>query len=109
MSEGLGPADQPVVRKLLPAECRRLIAPGGVGRIAFSAVAGPMVLPVDFSVVAGTIVLWTGAGTVISAHSDDTVAFEVDHVDEALGQGWSVLVRGQAHRVIQPDPATATA
>jgi hypothetical protein len=30
------------------------------------------------------------------------VAFEVDHVDEALGQGWSVLVRGPAHRVAQP-------
>ena len=29
------PADLRVVSKLLPAECRRLIAPGGVGRIAF--------------------------------------------------------------------------
>lgn len=37
----------------------------------------------------------------IGAHGDDTVAFEVDHIDEALGQGWSVLVRGQAHRVLQ--------
>jgi nitroimidazol reductase NimA-like FMN-containing flavoprotein (pyridoxamine 5'-phosphate oxidase superfamily) len=30
------------------------------------------------------------------------VAFEVDHIDEALSQGWSVLVRGQAHRVAHP-------
>jgi hypothetical protein len=44
----------------------------------------------------------TGSGTLIAAHSADDVAFEVDHIDEALGQGWSVLVRGPAHRVAQP-------
>ena len=98
-----GLAAHPVVTKLFPAECRRLIEPGGVGRIAFSTAAGPAVLPVNFVVVAGTIVLRTGAGTVIETHGDDRVAFEVDHIDEALGQGWSVLVRGQAHRVLQPD------
>jgi nitroimidazol reductase NimA-like FMN-containing flavoprotein (pyridoxamine 5'-phosphate oxidase superfamily) len=92
----------PVVTKLFPAECRRLLEPGGIGRIAFSTAAGPVVLPVNFVVLGGTIVLRTAAGTVIGAHGDDTVAFEVDHIDEALGQGWSVLVRGQAHRVLQP-------
>lgn len=97
-----GPAAWPVVTKLFPAECRRLIEPGGIGRIAFSTAAGPVVLPVNFVIVAATIVFRTGAGTVIGAHSDDQVAFEVDHIDEALGQGWSVLVRGQAHRVLQP-------
>jgi len=92
----------PVVTKLFPAQCRRLIAPGGVGRIAFSTAVCPVVLPVNFAVVAGTIVFRTGAGTVIGAHGDDKVAFEVDHIDEALGQGWSVLVRGPAHRILQP-------
>jgi nitroimidazol reductase NimA-like FMN-containing flavoprotein (pyridoxamine 5'-phosphate oxidase superfamily) len=92
----------PVVTKLFPAECRRLLEPGGVGRIAFSTAAGPVVLPVNFVVLGGTIVLRTAAGTVIGTHGDDMVAFEVDHIDEALGQGWSVLVRGQAHRVLQP-------
>jgi nitroimidazol reductase NimA-like FMN-containing flavoprotein (pyridoxamine 5'-phosphate oxidase superfamily) len=92
----------PVVTKLFPADCRRLLEPGGVGRIAFSTAAGPVVLPVNFVFLGGTIVLRTAAGTVVGAHGDDTVAFEVDHIDEALGQGWSVLVRGQAHRVLQP-------
>lgn len=96
-----GLAARPHLRKLSSAECLRLIAPGGVGRIAFSTAAGPMVLPVNFAFVAGSIVLRTEEGTVIGAHSDDTVAFEVDHIDEALGQGWSVLVRGHAHRVLQ--------
>ncbi|MFI6495562.1 pyridoxamine 5'-phosphate oxidase family protein [Streptomyces sp. NPDC050564] len=31
------------------------------------------------------------------------VAFEVDHIDEALSQGWSVLVRGRARAVREPD------
>jgi nitroimidazol reductase NimA-like FMN-containing flavoprotein (pyridoxamine 5'-phosphate oxidase superfamily) len=92
----------PVITRLMPAECRRLIAAGGIGRIAFSTTSGPVVLPVNFAVVAGTIVIRTGEGTIIEGHADDQVAFEVDHIDEALCQGWSVLVRGPAHRVAHP-------
>ena len=85
--------------RLTLAECRKLIAPGGVGRIAFVASSGTVVLPVNFAVAAGTIVLRTTAGGIIEAHANENVSFEVDHLDEALEQGWSVLVRGQAHRV----------
>jgi transcriptional regulator with XRE-family HTH domain len=92
----------PVIDKLMPAECRRLIAAGGIGRIAFGTVSGPVVFPVNFAVVAGSIVIRTGEGTMIAGHADERVAFEVDHIDEALCQGWSVLVRGQAHRVAHP-------
>lgn len=97
---GLG-ADPVVIQKLTPAECRRLIAPGGIGRIAFSTVSGPVVLPVNFTVVGTSIVIRTNPGTLIEAHGDERAAFEVDHVDEVLCQGWSVLVVGQAHRVLQ--------
>jgi transcriptional regulator with XRE-family HTH domain len=95
-------AGPPVVTKLMPAECRRLIAAGGIGRIAFSTTAGPVVLPVNFAVVAGTIVIRTAEGTAVDGHADEQAAFEVDHIDEALSQGWSVLVRGRAHRVAHP-------
>ena len=95
-------ARPPVVTKLMPTECRRLIAPGGIGRIAFGTTSGPVVLPVNFAVVAGTIIIRTSEGNMIEGHADDQVAFEVDHIDEALGQGWSVLVRGPAHRVAHP-------
>jgi nitroimidazol reductase NimA-like FMN-containing flavoprotein (pyridoxamine 5'-phosphate oxidase superfamily) len=93
---------QPAMKELTPAECRRLIAPGGVGRIAFSTAAGPVVYPVNFAMVADTIVIRTSEGTVLEGHADEQVALEVDHIDEALCQGWSVLVRGQAHRVAHP-------
>ena len=86
----------------MPAECRRLIAPGGVGRIAFGTLSGPVVVPVNFAVLADTIVVRTAEGTVIDGHADGPVALEVDHIDEALRQGWSVLVRGPAHRVSHP-------
>jgi nitroimidazol reductase NimA-like FMN-containing flavoprotein (pyridoxamine 5'-phosphate oxidase superfamily) len=92
----------PVITKLMPAECRRLIAPGGVGRIAFGTASGPVVLPVNFAVVAGTIVIRTGEGTLIDGHAGSQVAFEVDHLDHALRQGWSVLVRGTSYRVASP-------
>jgi nitroimidazol reductase NimA-like FMN-containing flavoprotein (pyridoxamine 5'-phosphate oxidase superfamily) len=92
----------PTITRLMPTECHRLIAPGGIGRIAFSTTSGPVVLPVNFAVMAGTIVIRTAEGTMIEGHADDRVALEVDHIDEALCQGWSVLVQGQAHRVAHP-------
>jgi len=96
------PLGQRVTQKLMPAECRQLIAPGGIGRIGFSTAQGPIVLPVNFAVVASTIVIRTNEGSTIAGHANDQVAFEVDHIDDALFQGWSVLVRGQAHRVAHP-------
>lgn len=95
-------AGSPAVKRLTPAECRRLIAPGGVGRIAITAASGPLVLPVNFAVDANSIVFRTDSGSLIAAHAAEPVAFEVDSVDEALRQGWSVLARGTAHRVAQP-------
>jgi hypothetical protein len=92
----------PIVTKLTPTECRRLIAAGGIGRIAFGTTSGPVVIPVNFAVTAGTIVIRTGEGTAVDGYANERVAFEVDHIDEALSQGWSVLVRGQAHRVMHP-------
>jgi transcriptional regulator with XRE-family HTH domain len=95
-------ARPPVAAKITPAECHRLIAAGGIGRIAFCATSGPVVLPVNFAVVAGTIVVRTREGSMIDGHADQQVAFEVDRIDEALSRGWSVLVRGMAHRVVHP-------
>jgi transcriptional regulator with XRE-family HTH domain len=91
-----------LLERLGPAECGRLLSPGGIGRIAFVTASGLMVLPVNYALIAGTIVVRTGAGSLIAAHGNDPVSFEADHLDEALGQGWNVLIRGHAHRVLQP-------
>jgi transcriptional regulator with XRE-family HTH domain len=102
VSGGRPPADPSgQLERLSPLECRHLLALGGIGRIAFGTASGLMVLPANFAVVADTVVLRTGSGSLIAAHADDEVSFETDHFDEVLGQGWSVLVRGRAHRVLQ--------
>src|ERR1700748_3393216 len=77
-------ADMRFISKLMPAECRRLITPGGVGRIAFRHLSGPIVVPVNFAVLADTIVVRTAEGTVIDGHANEQAALEVDHIDEAL-------------------------
>jgi transcriptional regulator with XRE-family HTH domain len=91
-----------VSERLSPGECRELLAPRGIGRIAFSSASGLMVVPVNYAVTDGTVVIRTGSGSLIGGHGDGPVSFEVDHIDLELGQGWSVLVRGEAHRVLQP-------
>jgi nitroimidazol reductase NimA-like FMN-containing flavoprotein (pyridoxamine 5'-phosphate oxidase superfamily) len=95
-------ARRPQLQTLTPGECYALLAPGGIGRVAFSTKGGPVVLPVNFAMVGHTIVFLTGAAGALSAHAYDDVAFEVDRLDEALRQGWSVLVAGTAHQVTDP-------
>jgi transcriptional regulator with XRE-family HTH domain len=90
------------LERLSSAECHRLLAPRGLGRIAFAAASGLMVLPVNYTVAVGAIVIRTGAGSVIAGNADGPVSFEADDFDLELGQGWSVLVLGHAHRVLQP-------
>jgi transcriptional regulator with XRE-family HTH domain len=97
-----GPADHPALQGLSPAECRSLLAPGGIGRVAFATPSGLAVLPVNFAMAGANIVFRTGPDTVLAAHGDEEVGFEVDHLDEALAQGWSVLVAGPARRVVRP-------
>ncbi len=96
---GQAAARLPELKTLTPEACYALLGPGGIGRVAFSTRAGPVVLPVNFVMAGHTIVFRTGPATALSAHAYDDVAFEVDHFDEALHQGWSVLVSGTAHRV----------
>jgi transcriptional regulator with XRE-family HTH domain len=91
-----------VLERVVPAECYRLLGPRGIGRIAFSTASGTAILPVNYAVAEATIVIRTGSGSLIGGHGDGPVSFEADHFDLELGQGWSVLVRGEAHRVLQP-------
>jgi len=91
------------LERLSQAECQQLLAPRGIGRIGFATASGMIILPVNYELTGGTIVIRTGAGSVIGAHGDGPITFQADHFDLDLGQGWSVLVLGQAHRVLQPN------
>ncbi|WP_033309483.1 pyridoxamine 5'-phosphate oxidase family protein [Streptomyces iakyrus] len=101
---GLGRAARtPRFAELTEAECRSLLSTHGVGRLAVPADAGPVVIPVNYSVIEGGIVFRTAPGTAPAQAAGHRVAFEADRIDEAFSEGWSVLVRGPATTVTDPD------
>ncbi|MGX1372666.1 nitroimidazol reductase NimA-like FMN-containing flavoprotein (pyridoxamine 5'-phosphate oxidase superfamily) [Streptomyces canus] len=94
----------PRLRDLGPDECRALLSTHGVGRVAVSAPDGrPAIVPVNYEVVDDAIVFRTAPDSLPAAAVATEVAFEVDHVDEALSQGWSVLAVGPASAVTEPE------
>ena len=88
-----------VLHTLSPAECFDLLEPGGVGRVGFVSAGGIMLLPVNFAVTRRTIIFRTAPDTLLALYADAKVSFEVDRLDEALREGWSVLLQGYAHTV----------
>ena len=84
-------------------ECMALMEPGGVGRVVFLEARGPVAIPVNFRLDRGPVVFRTAAGTSLAARAGQLrISFEVDRFDEALSEGWSVLVSGRAKRVVDP-------
>jgi nitroimidazol reductase NimA-like FMN-containing flavoprotein (pyridoxamine 5'-phosphate oxidase superfamily) len=95
-----------VMEELDENECLRLIAQGGIGRIAYVGRFGPAVLPVNYKLQGGAIVFRTAENGPLDedlrtgiADADYKVAFEIDDIDHAVERAWSVLVQGPAHRV----------
>jgi nitroimidazol reductase NimA-like FMN-containing flavoprotein (pyridoxamine 5'-phosphate oxidase superfamily) len=95
-----GAAPSPELEVLSEKECAHLVASGGVGRFVFTTDRGPIAVPVNYRVMDGDVVFRVDADTALATVSDsDAVSFEVDHVDEAMRAGWSVLVTGRVRRV----------
>ena len=97
---------EPVVEQLGEQECLRLISPGGVGRIAFTGRFGLSIFPVNYKVHDGSIMFRTVDGSAFGEdlrtgiqYADYKVAFEIDEVDPAAREGWSVLIQGPAHHM----------
>jgi nitroimidazol reductase NimA-like FMN-containing flavoprotein (pyridoxamine 5'-phosphate oxidase superfamily) len=65
--------------------------------------SGPEALPVNFRYSDGAVVFRTEDATARAIVG--SAAFEVDHIDEAMSEGWSVLVKGHAHLVEEPEEA----
>jgi nitroimidazol reductase NimA-like FMN-containing flavoprotein (pyridoxamine 5'-phosphate oxidase superfamily) len=95
-----------VTEVLDETECRRLISPGGIGRIAYNGRYDLTVLPVNYRVADGAIVFRTAQDSLTGddlrtgiVDADYKVAFEIDHFDEEAREGWSVLIQGPAHHL----------
>lgn len=93
---------RPLLEELDRAECEAHIAAGGVGRFVFLAGEGPIAVPVNFRFIDGDVVFRTRAEGVIAAARGTRVSFEVDHIDEAMSEGWSVLIGGRAQLIDDP-------
>lgn len=88
-------------RELTREECLALLPTVPVGRLVFSDRALPAVVPVNFRLDSGSIVIRTGAGSSLAAAvRGSVVAFEVDDFDSTARNGWSVQVTGQARQVV---------
>jgi nitroimidazol reductase NimA-like FMN-containing flavoprotein (pyridoxamine 5'-phosphate oxidase superfamily) len=96
--------------------CLNLIAPGGIGRLAFAGQFDLTVLPVNYKLVDSTVLIRTAHDSTTDAdlrtgiaHAERRVAFEVDAFDPAAREGWSVLVQGPAHHLDAEAEATEAA
>jgi nitroimidazol reductase NimA-like FMN-containing flavoprotein (pyridoxamine 5'-phosphate oxidase superfamily) len=95
-----------VVERLDEAECLELLGTEGLGRLVYNSRYGPTALPVEYKVYEGSIVFRTAQDTFTDedlrtgiAHAEYHVALEIDQIDLAAREGWTVLVRGAAHHV----------
>lgn len=100
---GPGQAGSRDLQALGPAECLGLLGRGGVGRVGFMTAEGIAILPVNFAVAGNTVVFRTAPDTLLAAYGNAPLSFEADCLDEASRAGWSVLVRGHAHKVTSED------
>lgn len=86
-------------------ECIKLMErhPACVGRVALPG-PRPVIFPVNYALDHGNVVFRTDPGTKFHAAVHQAfVAFEVDWVEPTWQTGWSVVVRGQAHVVTDPE------
>ncbi|HEV8627036.1 MAG TPA: pyridoxamine 5'-phosphate oxidase family protein [Acidimicrobiia bacterium] len=79
--------------------CLRLLATQRIGRLAVQAGpdVGPHVVPVNYTLLRGSIVLRSAPGTKRTRLVTEPVTFEVDTFDPFLRTGWSVVVEGLAY------------
>jgi transcriptional regulator with XRE-family HTH domain len=92
-----------ILEPLTPGQCRAHLRAGGVGRVIFSAPRGPVALPVNYRFSNDQVLFSTTVHAAQDLESQTTVGFEIDRIDEAFSEGWSVLVTGCARRIDDPD------
>lgn len=78
-------------------ECLERLERQQVGRLAVSMGNLPDIFPINYVLDRGRVVFRTDEGTKLAASVlGRGVAFEVDGVDETIGEAWSVIVKGYA-------------
>jgi len=99
-----GAAKNPVLEILSEQECRAHLAGGGIGRFLFvEASRGPVAIPVNYRMDGDDVVFRTSSeASILDGVRQQRVSFDVDHLDDVLGEGWSVLLSGTAAVITDP-------
>jgi len=86
------------LEELTTAQCHELLGSQVLGRLAVVEGEHPLVVPVNYAMSGGVVVLRTGEP--LRRRVDHrNVAFQVDSVEPSTRSGWSVLVQGLAEEV----------
>jgi transcriptional regulator with XRE-family HTH domain len=93
----------PVLNELTQEQCEAHLAVGGIGRILMMSGRGPVAVPVNFEFTESQIVFSTDESKAKRIEIEHFVGFEVDRIDQAVSEGWSVLVTGRGRRIKDPD------
>jgi uncharacterized protein len=95
------------VEQLTIDRCLSLLERHRVGRLALVDEQGPLILPVNYLLDLGSVVLRSDPGIKVDlANEHAPAAFEIDGVDHTRRLGWSVLVRGRLSQVTDPEERT---
>lgn len=91
-----------LIRALDPADCYALLATDCVGRVIYTRNALPAVTPVNYALDEHRILVRTTSESSVAAaaRNEDVVAFEVDDIDRRTEEGWSVVVVGVMHLIV---------
>ena len=98
----------PMSHDLSRDDCSRLLTAGVAGRVAIGTPDGPHIIPVNYAVDSHDgqdwVLVRTTAYSLLGTYGQGAqVCFEVDQFDHELKRGWSVVVRGRASFVDDPD------
>jgi uncharacterized protein len=92
-ADGLGVLTRP--------EAVALVKTREVGRLVYTSRALPAVMPVNYAMRDGGILIWTGSASALSRSlRGAVVAFQVDDLDYVARSGWSVTVTGMSRLVV---------
>jgi len=93
----------PQLSELTAPQCDAHLHAGGVGRVVLVTERGPVAHPLNFAVSDGDVIVSTTVEQAARLEAQAKVSFQIDRVDESMGEGWSVLVTGSAQRVDDPE------
>ena len=81
-------------------ECMALLAARQLGRVALATPMGVRIMPVNYKMHDGDIVVRTTSHSLLGTYGwDSELAFEVEDLDERAREGWSVVALCKARLV----------